>query len=433
MISLWSAKTQMPNFEKLEKNVKTDILIIGGGIAGLLCAFELDKRGADYILAEADRICSGVTKNTSAKITSQHGFIYDKLIKKFDTPTARLYFESNENAVKKYKALCQNIDCDFEIKDSTVYSFDSKKIRKEMSALEKIGVNAATTGSIPLPFSVEGGIKFKNQAQFDPLKLMCEISKGLNIYEHTKVEELIGMTAVTQGGKIEAKKIIVATHFPFLNKHGMYFMKLYQHRSYVIALEGAEKPEGMFVDERADGMSFRAAGNMLLIGGGDHRTGKKGGNYSELEKFSQKYYPTAKIKYRWATQDCMTLDGVPYIGRYSENTPNLFVTTGFNKWGMSTAMVSAEILADLVTGKDNKYAAVYSPQRSILQPQLLINSFETLCGLVTLSKKRCPHMGCALKYNAVEHTWDCPCHGSRFREDGELIDNPATDDMKNGQ
>ena len=255
-----------------------------------------------------------------------------------------------------------------------------------------------------------------------------KISEKLNIYEDTFIYDIEPHLATFEGGKISAKKIIVATHFPFINKHGSYFLKLYQHRSYVSAYENAQKLDGMYVDEDMKGMSFRNYGDLLLIGGGDHRTGKQGGTWTELNEFAKKYYPDANQKYEWATQDCMSLDGVPYIGEYSKNTPDLYVATGFNKWGMTNSMISAKILCDMVQNKENEYAKVFSPQRSILKPQLLVNGFEACVNLITPTGKRCPHLGCALKWNKHEHTWDCPCHGSRFKSDGKLIDNPSTKD-----
>jgi glycine/D-amino acid oxidase-like deaminating enzyme len=205
-------------------------------------------------------------------------------------------------------------------------------------------------------------------------------------------------------------------------------LKLYQHRSYVIALKNAPLVDGIFVDEGDKGMSFRTYGNILLVGGGGHRTGKRGGCWAELEDFAKKHYTGAEIVGKWATQDCMTLDGVPYIGQYAKTMPEVYVATGFNKWGISNAMVAADILCDAVLGKSNPYSAVFSPRRSILHPQLALNALETTIGLLTPTAPRCPHLGCALKYNKAEHSWDCPCHGSRFNEDGQLIDNPATDD-----
>ena len=236
--------------------------------------------------------------------------------------------------------------------------------------------------------------------------------------------------AITANGKIAAKKIIVATHFPMINKHGGYFLKMYQHRSYVVALKNAANIKDMYVDEDSKGLSFRSYHDVLLLGGGSHRTGGTGGNWAELEKISKKYYQKSQEIARWATQDCMTLDSIAYIGQYSKSTPDLYVATGFNKWGMTSSMVSALLLADLVLDKKNDYADVYSPSRSIWHSQLAVNMFESAKGLITPTKPRCPHMGCALKYNKQEHSWDCPCHGSRFEESGRLINNPATDDMK---
>ncbi len=431
MHSIWEDSTKLPSFVHLSKDIKTDVLIIGGGICGILCAYMLKKAGIDYVLVEADRICSGITKNTTAKITSQHGLIYDKLISKFGTERARMYLEANETALNQFRKLSKTIDCDFENKDSFVYSINNpRKIEQELNALRKIGFYAEYADNLPLPISTVGAVKFNNQAQFNPLKFIAEISNGLNIYEHTQVTELIGNLAITKYGKIRASKIIVATHFPFINKHGSYFLKMYQHRSYVLALENAPDVGGMYVDEAESGLSFRNFNNILLLGGGSHRTGKQGGSFTELSFFAKKYYPAAKEICRFATQDCMTLDDVPYIGNYSKKTPHLYVATGFNKWGMTSAMAAAMILRDMILEKNTPYASVFSPSRTMLRTQLFINAFESTKNLLTPSKKRCPHLGCALKWNPQEHSWDCPCHGSRFTKEGKLIDNPATGDLE---
>lgn len=431
MNSVWVENAERMSFSPLKENIKTDVLIIGGGMAGILCAYMLKNVGADCVLVESKRICDGITKNTTAKITLQHGLIYDKLIKQFGQNKARLYLEAQRSACEKFAGLCQTIDCDYEYKDSYVYSLDDRtKIEREVSALNCIGLKADFCGSVDLPFKVAGAVRVKNQAQFHPLKFTYGLAKELPIYENTKVLELLPGKAVTERGEITCKKMIVATHFPVLNKHGGYFLKMYQHRSYVIALDGAQTVDGMYVDGNEKGMSFRNYGNLLLLGGGGHRTGKRGGNFGELEEFARIHYPSAKIVAKWATQDCMTLDGVPYIGRYSKNTHDLYVATGFNKWGMTSSMVSAMILADMVQGKNGEYDSVFSPSRSILRPQLAVNAFESLFGLLTPTAPRCPHLGCALKYNPEEHSWDCPCHGSRFTESGEVVDNPATDDKK---
>ena len=431
MHSLWSETVTLPSFESLNKNMKTDILIIGGGITGILLAHYLQQAGINYILAEADTILSGITKNTTAKITSQHGLIYHKIMQTYDIDTAGLYLEANEAALWEYRKLSEEILCDFVEETNYVYSMaDYNKLEKELDILEKLKFPAFFSDKLSLPFSTAGAIAFPNQAKFHPLKLLAELTRPLHIYEHTKVQELVGTTAITNHGKIQADKIIVTTHFPFLNKHGSYFLKLYQHRSYVLALTHAPKPDGMYVDEADKGLSFRTHQNLLLLGGGGHRTGKQGGSWDELRAFSEKYYPNAQEVYHWATQDCMTLDSIPYIGQYSRHTPNLYVATGYNKWGMTSAMVAALLLRDLITDKKSPYTSVFNPSRSIWHPQLLLNGFEASVNLLTPTRKRCPHLGCALKWNKEEHSWDCPCHGSRFTKDGELLDNPATDDLK---
>ncbi len=341
-----------------------------------------------------------------------------------------MYLEANRNALRDYAELCKSIDCDFEIKDNFVYTInDEAALENEMRALQKIGYNAVFCREIPLPFKTSGAVMFPEQAQFNPLKFILKISEGLNIFENTHIKSVHGNTAVSDEAEISADKIIVAAHFPLINSHGSYFLKLYQHRSYVIALENAENVGGMYVDNEKTGMSFRNYGDLLLIGGGGHRTGKRGGSWDELRTFAKKHYPSSKEAAAWAAQDCMSLDGIPYIGNYSALTPSLFTASGFNKWGMTSSMVAARLLCDLVLGRKNDLAKLFSPSRSILKPQLAVNGFEAAGGLLSLSGRRCPHMGCRLKWNNSEHSWDCSCHGSRFAENGGLIDNPANKNL----
>ncbi len=428
---VWTDISDGSGFESLSGSVKTDVLIIGGGIAGLLCALKLKNAGVDCALVEADKICGGITKGTTAKITIQHGLFCHKTIKKYGPQWARLYVDAQAEAGRELRRLCSSIDCDYEIKDSYVYSlYDRDEIEKETAALQNIGVSAEFCEDTELPFEVAGAVRIKDQAQFHPLKFLYELSTDLPIYENTKVTELMPGRAKTKCGDISFNKLIIATHFPMLNKHGGYFIKMYQHRSYVMAFSGASKVDGMYVSSSRGGMSFRTYKDLLFLGGGGHRTGKRGSAWREAEAFAHKYYPGAKVAYKWATQDCMTLDGIPYIGQYSRATPHVYVATGFNKWGMTNAMASANILCDLITKKESKYEEVFSPSRSVLHPQLAVNTLEALVGWITPTAPRCPHLGCTLKYNNAEHTWDCPCHGSRFSESGELIDNPATDDNR---
>lgn len=431
MESVWSKTVELATFPVLEGDATTDVLIIGGGMAGVLCAHYLKSCGVDCLLVEENTVGSGITGNTTAKITAQHGLIYHKLLKKYGAEKAKLYLEANLEAVEEYGRLCQDMDCDFVRQENCVYATDGPDpLVGEFMALKEMGYPAVFRKKLPIPVQSYGGIFFPDQAQFHPLKFLAELSRGLPIYEHTKVTELAPDSAKTFKGTIHANRIIVATHFPMLNKHGSFFLKLYQHRSYCIALENVPPLTGMFVDESHAGLSFRGYRDLLIIGGGGHRTGKQAGAWQELEELAHRHYPGSRVKYRWAAQDCMSLDSMPYIGRYSRRTQGLYTATGFNKWGMTGSMVAARLLTDLITGKPNPYEKLFSPSRSILHPQLAVNGAEAVINLLTPTGKRCPHLGCALKWNPQEHSWDCPCHGSRFSEDGERLDGPAADDMK---
>ncbi len=430
--SVWSETVNLPEFESLKGEIKTDVLVIGGGMCGILCAYYLKQAGIDCVLVEASKIASGITKNTTAKITSLHGAIYGKLIKDVGREKAKMYLDANQNALYEYEKLCKNFECDFEKKSAYTYTLsDRQKIEDEVKSAQILGMQEACfCETSELPFKTEGAVCFPDQAQFHPLKFIKEIVKDLKICENTFIRDITPKSVVCDNGKIYANKIIVATHFPFINKHGAYFLKLYQHRSYVSAFENAQKLNGMYVDENKKGMSHKSYNNLLVIGGEGHRTGKESRAWQGLNNFAKEYYPESTLKYEWATQDTMSLDGIPYIGNYSKNTPNLYVATGFNKWGMTSSMASALILRDLIVGKKNDFSDVFNPSRSILKPQLFVNGVESTKNLLTPTPKRCPHLGCSLKWNKQEHSWDCPCHGSRFDENGKLLDNPATGNAK---
>lgn len=431
MDAIWTKDVQLPCFPSMEGDLRTDVLVIGGGLAGLLCAWNLRRSGIDCALIEQNRIMSGVSGRTTAKLTVQHGLIYDKLLKTHGRDKARLYWQANREGVETLRNLAKQADFAFVPENSYLYATDSlEKLDTELDAYERLGIPGWWERSLPLPFPVAGGLCIPDQGRFHPLKLAAFLAKELQIYENTKALAFLGNRVQTPKGVVTAEKIIVATHFPMLNKHGAYFLKLYQQRSYVIALKNAPQLEGMYLDVAENGLSLRSAGNLLLLGGGGHRTGKEGQNWKQPETAAKTYYPHAKIVTRWATQDCMPLDAMPYIGAYSKSTPNLFVATGFQKWGMSTAVAASMILTDLVQEKENPYAPVFSPGRSIWHRQLLCNGTETAKNLLRLTKPRCPHLGCALHWNKAEHSWDCACHGSRFDGEGRVLNNPATDDLK---
>ena len=196
----------------------------------------------------------------------------------------------------------------------------------------------------------------------------------------------------------------------------------------MVALGGGPNVEGTYAGMGANGISLRNFGDNLFLSGGRHRTGGKGG-WEAVRNFAERHFPGLPERYAWANQDCMTLDGLPYVGAFSPHTPDLYVATGFGAWGMTNSMAAATLLADLVTGKESPYTAVYSPSRSMLRLQLLSNLGHTLSNFLRLTPRRCSHMGCALKWNPAEHSWDCPCHGSRFTADGAVLDSPAQSEI----
>lgn len=424
--SIWHKELSLPRYPPLKGDMAVDVLVIGGGLAGLLCAYQLKQAGVESLVLEARRICLGVTGNTTAKLTAQHGLIYHTIARDRGLEGAAAYLRANQLALGEYRALCAGIDCGFEEKTAWVYTRSApQKLCREQETLKALGCPVEWRSSLDLPFPVQGALGMPNQAQFDPLRFVLGLLPGLEIREDTQVRRVEGCTAFTDRGRVRAKRIVFCTHFPMVNRRGAYFMKLYQHRSYVLALEGARLPRDMYVDEAPKGLSFRSAGELLLLGGGSHRTGQQGGGWEELRRVARQLAPQSREVAHWATQDCMSLDGVPYVGGYSPTTPDWYVVTGFNKWGMTSSMAAALLLRELLTRGQTDWGWIFDPARPMKPLPLAASLGLSTVELLTPSLRRCPHMGCTLKWNRQEHTWDCPCHGSRFAPDGKLLMGPA--------
>ncbi len=448
MESLWRKQTKQITSKvvsgcETSKKVHRDVIVVGAGIAGLLTAYYLRQQGKNVLVLEADEIASGQTERTTAKITSQHDLKYSELIKSVGVEKARLYAQANEAAIREFERLIQTqgIECQFEKTTAYLYSLQNAAMLKdEAEAAVLLGIDAFFTEETELPFQVVGAVGFRNQAQFSPLEFIRHISAGLEILEHTQVITIKGNKVVTKDSVMTADKIVVATHYPIRNVPGFYFLRQHQERSYVLALSDCEKINGMYLGIDEDGLSFRQAGEFLLLGGSSYRTGENtcGGAYDFLVQAARKYYPNCKEETRWAAQDCMPHDGIPFIGKYSMFTPHLYVSTGFQKWGMTSAMIAAMILRDELCGIENPYAKLFSPQRINFRAGIRnflrdvgVSVKGILKGLIR--KPRCPHMGCELVWNPDEKSWDCPCHGSRFDESGKLLDNPAKSCLKESQ
>lgn len=478
MKSIWSQSVKFTEREILNRDIKTDVAVIGGGLAGILTAYKLREKGVEALVLEAGTVGSGQTKNTTAKITSQHDIIYSALIKKFGYEKARQYADANEAAIDEYRKIIANegIDCDLEDKAAYLYTnLDVKTIQDETEAAKQLGIDAEFTTETNLPFKVKGAVKFNNQAQFNPLKFLKTVSESVPVYEKTMVKEIKDKVLYTDHGNVTAEHIVMATHYPFINTPGYYFLRMHQERSYVIAVKGANNVEGMYISIDDGGFSFRNYNEYLLVGGGHHRTGenKEGGMYNSLYNFAKSYYPNCEVTNKWSAQDCMTLDGIQYIGKYSEALPNMYVATGFKKWGMTSSVVSAMIISDMICGIENKTAEVFSPQRFKLSASaetLMSEGVHSVKGLgkgflsfpsvdaeeipaghggivekdgkkagvfkdkdgkLHVVNPNCTHLGCQVEWNPDEMSWDCPCHGSRFDIDGNVIDNPAMKNLKN--
>lgn len=489
----WIASTNKTDYPALKEDIKVDVAIVGGGIVGITTALLLKNKGLKVAILEANKIAHGTTGHTTAKITSQHSLIYNKIISKFGEEKARQYAEANESAIHFIANLVKekNIDCDFSFRPAYVYTQSEdyvEKIEKEVKAASKLGIKASYEHNIPLPLDIKAAMKFDNQAQFHPLKYLLSIAKdipgeGSNIFEFTKVVDIEDgepSTVVTSNGnRVTADKVIIASHFPCYDGLGMYFARMYAEKSYLIGVKVKEKfPEGMFISAEDPGRTMRSQkyeeGEIILVGGEHHKTGSEKQtniHYENIANFAKETFDLQEILYRWSTQDCMTVDSVPYVGYLNSRTTNILVATGFGKWGMTNSTASAKILTDLITKGESPWAPVYSPSRFdiIASGAKLVSEnldvAETLLGgKITPAPKdvdikngeakvinvdgekvgayrdeqgnlhmvdvTCTHLGCELVWNEAETTWDCPCHGSRFSYDGENIEGPAFNPLK---
>lgn len=487
--SYWLATTPESNYSALQGDIRVDIAIIGGGIVGLTTAYLLKEAGFSSIaVIEAGHILRGVTGNTTAKVTSQHHLIYDRLISKFGKRQAQQYAESNQAAIEKIASIVasKKIDCDFFRKPAYVYaeSEDStNKIRNEVQAAKSLGLPAYFEEKLSLPFKTYGAVRFNDQAQFHPTKYLNALAEvihgdGCHIFEKTRALKIEGSeptTITTDKGTVTAHRVIQATHYPIHDKPGMFFQRLHQSRSYVLGVRIRDSfPDGMFINAEEPARSLRSqrtdGGELILVGGEGHRTGEEENEiirYQNLEKWVRANYSVDSIDYRWSTQDTISIDHIPYIGRQTSGNDNIFLATGFKKWGMTTGTVAAMIITDMIAGKPNPWEEVYDPSRfkpvesaktfvsqaieatkGLVGDRILpvhkeasqldpgegaivkiegerVAAYRDQNGTLYTLDPACRHMGCIVSWNDAEKTWDCPCHGSRYNATGEVIHSPA--------
>ena len=435
--SIWHKSVTLPFFPPLSGDAKTEIAIIGGGLTGLLTAFLLHQRGMQPILLESGRLCSGQTGRTTAKVTSQHDLIYASLTDRLGEDAAAQYARANQEAIADYARIIREgrIDCGFTPCDAFLYSTsESTPLEQEAQSARNLGLPADFTRESELPFPIAGAVRFREQARFHPLKFVQALLEGIDIRENTRVLSVEDDHIHTKQGTVTAEHIVFACHYPFVNVPGWFFARMHQERSYVLALENTFLPEHVHLGVDGDGLSFREAEGLLLLGGGGHRTGEgEGGSYAMLRDRAQTLFPGCREVDCWSAQDCVTVDRIPCIGQYARSRPRWYVATGFAKWGMTSVMAAARIISGMIAGDVPDWADVFSPQRPVLAADNMMplanEAGHVLRNLAKVTPApRCPHLGCETSWNPDEQSWDCPCHGSRFSADGTLLDGPAQTD-----
>ena len=487
--SFWIDSIEGNRYPRAGGLLSVDVAIVGGGMVGLTAAILLKSAGKSVAVIEAGRVGAGVSGHTTAKITAGHGIIYSLISEQLGEEAARIYGQSNQAGLERIAALIAelNIDCDFERTDNYVYSEspdDIRSIEQETEAARKAGLPASFTTKSTLPFPIAGAVKLTNQAQFHPRKYFVALAEqipgdGSFVFENSRVLDLKeGQPCVvsTEEATISADKVILSTHFPTFDR-GLFFAKVHPMRAYVVTAKiAADKaPDGMWISSSPPTRSVRTTpyedGRLLIVTGEGHKVGQEPnpeGRYEALEEWAQSRFDIESLEYRWSTQDNVSVDHVPYIGRLTHGSEHAFTATGFAGWGMTNGTVAAILMSDLVLGVPNEWADLYDAKR--LNPSAaakefikentnvamrfftdrlksLATSIETIepgeGDVVTVGPKsvavhkdesgnllalsaRCTHLGCIVQWNGAEKSWDCPCHGSRFTTSGEVLQGPAT-------
>lgn len=494
--SFWIDSTPTTNFPALANDISVDVAIVGGGITGLTAATLLKRAGKTVAVIESRQIAAGVSGHTTAKVTSLHQLIYADLIKEFGEEKARLYGESNQAAVERVAKFVaeEEIDCDFSRQSTYTFAESEEnltQVKAEYEAAVQLGLPATFVQETSLPFPILGAVRFDNQAQFHVRKYLLHLAKhiaGKNsyVFENTRVqtvEEGNSCQVVTEKGTVRAQDVLVTTHLPILNQ-GLFFAKTYPKRSYIIGarIDPAKAPEGMYIGTGKDYHSIRTtpdeAGLLLLIGGKGHKVGTVTATeekYQQLEEYARDRFGVDTFEYRWSTQDMVSFDRLPYIGKLTPLNNHIYLATGFSLWGMSKGTLSGMLLSDLVLGKENAWTQLYDSTRAtpfITQESLKQNIDvgarwvgDRLKGLgtsdfaevghdegklLTVNGNKvaayrdeqgnlhavsavCTHLACIVNWNSAEKSWDCPCHGARFSYDGEVLHGPAVQDLEKYQ
>jgi glycine/D-amino acid oxidase-like deaminating enzyme/nitrite reductase/ring-hydroxylating ferredoxin subunit len=494
--SLWVDSAPETDYPVLKPGLHVDVAVLGGGIAGLTTALLLKADGAKVAVVEAGRVGGGVTAYTTAKVTSLHGIQYQSVESSFGEDGARAYAEANEAGLARVARFVEElgIDCDFRRKPAFTYAEDEDdrgKIEDEVESALRAGLEASYTEETDLPWPVAAAIRVEDQAEFHPRRYLLALAEaipggGSHVFERTRALAVAGgkerVRVSTTRGELTADQVVVATHFPFLDRGG-YFARMHPERSYGLGLYlngGAAAPQGMYLSTESPSHTVRShptpRGEMVIAGGESHKTGQ-GGDTAErvarLERWARERFDVRSIEYRWSTQDNMPVDGVPYIGRLAPFQKRIWVATGFMKWGLTNGTAAGMILTDLIAERSNPWADLFDSTRfkpfasakELVKENANVGarfvgdhlgrpdarSVEALApgqaGIVRRGAGKvaayraddgtlhevsavCTHLGCQVKWNEAERSWDCPCHGSRFDPTGRVIQGPAVKDLE---
>lgn len=486
--SYWPNSVELITFPKCTQSLDVDVVVVGGGITGITTTYLLNQHGIKVALLESDKLLRGTTGHTTAKITVQHDLIYKELIDTLGEEKTKLYYEANNEALNFIQNTVHDlhIECEFKKENAYIYTQSDEyvsKLMNELNAYQKLGIEGRFLESIPLPIQIKGALVVENQAQFHPLKYLYSLiqsaSKESLIYENTQVVDIEKgprTKVITEDGHtISCDHVVVCTHFPFYDIRGLFFTRMYPERSYVLAIKPEkEYPGGMYLSAEDPKRSVRYTPfngeNLILVGGESHKTGYGDcttKHYEALKTFGNQLFGIKEIPFRWSTQDLTTLDKVPYVGHITSNNPNIYVATGYRKWGMTNSTAASLLILDLILNRQNRFSELYTPSRFDSNPDiksfisintdvaksLITNKLaavhkklEDLApnegAIVCINGKKagayldsehqyhivdntCTHLGCETQWNDAEKTWDCPCHGSRFSIDGTVVEGPT--------
>lgn len=494
--SLWLASCAIPERRALDGDVRADVCIVGGGIVGVMTAYLLASEGVGVVLLDSDRILRGTTGHTTAKLTSQHDLIYARTKSLLGSELAQQYARANEDAIALVHKLVEELGINCSWTRQRAYTYCQQpgsvpKIEEEVLAASSLGLPARYVEDIALDLPIKAAICFDDQAQYHPLRFLSVIADhaeraGARFFERTRVVELEEgdgeyVLRTENGHSVAAQRVVIATNYPFYNKPGLYFARFKVERSYVVAVRIKETyPGGMYINCEEPARSVRAyadeQGEWVLCGGEHHRVGQSDDTescYAAVRAFASDLFTVQDTALHWSAQDCSTLDGIPYVGRYTEEREGLYVATGFGKWGMSNGVASATLLRDLLVHGESPYAPVYSPSRGTVLASAgnfaagaanvafhlakgklapipvdidipngegrvmelsgqRMGVFRDDGGALHVVDTTCPHLGCEVNWNAAERSWDCPCHGSRFDTDGHILNGPALAQLNDG-